>query len=471
MTVRNAWSGRTFPHPPGRVPVAGDTFTLRRGAPLSNVMRHSAGRGALFELQVFSQKFVFVTDALLAAELCDETRFRKALSPALVELREFVGDALFTAFVGEPNWDIAHHVLMPAFTKPAMRGYHDTMLETVAEMFAVWDAGDGPVDVTADMTRLTLETISRTAFSRDFGSFSSREPHPFVTAMISALTTGMQKSSLSAIPGTGRVRRRIDERNAAHRAYVDDLVDELVRDRRASGQERGDLLDLLLSGRHEGRALDDLNIRQQILTFLVAGHETTSGALSFALFYASRDPEVMAKARAETDALLGPDPDAEPTFEQVPKFRYIRRILDEALRLWPTAPGFARSPLETTTIGAGTDHEAVMTPDDWALVLLPTTQRDPQVWGPDAERFDPDRFLPENSKGRPAHTYKPFGTGERACIGRQFALHEAVLVLARLFHRYEFAGDPDAELKIHERLTIVPRDFHLAFSRRTPARV
>lgn len=468
--VKNGWSGQRFPHPPGRRPIAHDALQLRTGTPLANVMRVGQGLGPIFEVRVFSQKYVFVSDAALAAELCDEQRFHKNLPPALVQLRDFVGDALFTARDEEQNWHTAHGILTPAFSKNAMRGYHDTMLETAAEMFEVWDHVDGPIDVTADMTKLTMETISRCAFSRDFGSFTSRERHPFVDAMVAALMTGMRKSSVDSIPGGKQMARRIDAENAEYRAYVDSLVDEMVVERRASGERHDDLLDRMLYQTHpdSGAALDDQNIREQILTFLVAGHETTSGALSFVLYYLSRDPEVLATAQAETDALLGDDPDAEPTFEQVPRFRHLRRCLDEALRLWPTAPAFARSPRETTTIGAGTDHEAVMTPDDWALIVLPMVHRDEAAWGPTAGQFDPDRFLPENSRGRMKNIYKPFGTGERACIGRQFALHEAILVLARLLHRYDIAGEPDYDLAIDERLTIVPKGFRLTLTPRTP---
>lgn len=468
--VKNSWSGQKFPHPPGRRPVAYDAFNLRTGTPLANIMRLGAGLGPLFEVRVFQQKFVFVADAALAAELCDESRFHKNLPPAVAALREFVGDGLFTAYDHEPNWHTAHGILMPAFTKSAMRGYHETMVETVDEMFAMWGDRTGPIDVTADMTRLTLETISRCAFSRDFGSFTSPERHPFVDAMIAALMTGMQKSAVEPIPGGKRIARRIDEANAAHLAYVDELVDDLIRERRASGARPGDLLDRLLDESHPqtGRRLDDTNIRQQILTFLVAGHETTSGALSFTLYYLSRHPDVLARAQEETDALLGPDPDAVPTFEQVPRFRHLRRCLDEALRLWPTAPAFARSPRETTRIAVGTDREAVMTPDDWAIIVLPMVHRDRRAWGPTADEFDPDRFLPENSRGRMKNVYKPFGTGERSCIGRQFALHKAILVLARLLHRYDIAGDPDYELQIDERLTIVPKGFRLTLTPRTP---
>ncbi len=121
--------------------------------------------------------------------------------------------------------------------------------------------------------------------------------------------------------------------------------------------------------------------------------------------------------------------------------------------------------------GAGVGAPITMTTDDWALIHLPLLHRDRSVWGEDVERFDPDRFLPEAVRRRPAHSYKPFGTGERACIGRQFALHEAVLVLARLLHRFDFEADPGYELRITERLTLMPEGFTLTPRLRTPSTV
>jgi unspecific monooxygenase len=433
-------------------------------------MVRGAGLGPIFELNVFAQKFVFVAGAQLAAELCDETRFHKSLSPGIVALREFAGDGLFTAYSDEPSWQLAHDLLRPAFTREAMQRYHPIMLEAASELFDSWDGRQGPVDVSADMTKLTLETISRAAFSRDFGSFTRQDRHPFVPAMVAALRAGQRKGVLNAMPGSGLLARRINRRNAHHQLYVDSLIDDLIAQRRQDDElDDRDLLGIMLSTAHpeSGQRLSDRNIRYQILTFLVAGHETTSGALSFALYYLSRDPGVLAEAQAETDAILGTDPDAEPTFEQVPKFRHIRRVIDEALRLWPTAPAFTRSPNADTMIGG----RYRMRTQDWATVILPLIHRDLSVWGEDAGEFRPDRFLPESSRGRPPHSYKPFGTGERACIGRQFALHEAVLVLARLLHRYDISGNPDYELAITERLTLMPRGFEMTLARRVPAAV
>lgn len=466
--MKNDWSGQTFPHPPGRKPVVGDVFGTSPDRPLQSTMQRGAGLGPVFELKIFDQKFVFVSGAELAAEMADESRFEKALSPALVALREFVGEGLFTAYNDETSWSLAHDLLRPAFTKAAMQRYHPVMLAAAQELFDTWDAGEGVVDVSADMTKLTMETISRTAFSHDFGSFTRAEPHPFIPAMVAALKAGQRKGSLNSMPGAAMMARRIDKNNAHHQAYVDSLIDSIIAERRAGnldGDANGDLLDIMLNTPHPetGARLDDVNIRHQILTFLVAGHETTSGALSFALYYLSRDAEVLAQAQAEVDEILGTDREAEPTFEQVAKFRYLRRVLDEGLRLWPTAPAFTRSPRQTTTLGTG--H--VMRPEDWAIVVLPLMHRDPAVWGDDADEFAPDRFLPENSRGRAPHSYKPFGTGERSCIGRQFALHEAILVLARVLHRYDISGDPDYELLIAERLTLMPEDFRLTLTSRT----
>lgn len=471
--MRNDWSGQTFAHPPGRRPIVGDVLGADPGAPLQSTMRRAADLGPIFELKIFDQKFVFVSGAELAAELADEARFEKALSPALVALREFAGEGLFTAYNDDTNWALAHDLLRPAFTRDAMRRYHPVMLSAAQELFDVWDARTTPVDVSADMTRLTMETISRTAFSQDFGSFTRDEPHPFIPAMIAALKAGQRKGTLDSMPGSALMVKRIDKRNAHHQAYVDGLLDDIIAARRAADAAdvqpdvESDLLGIMLHTPHPdtGERLDDLNIRHQILTFLVAGHETTSGALSFALYYLTRDPEALAEAQAEVDRILGPDRDAEPTFEQVAKFRYLRRVLDEGLRLWPTAPAFTRSPRETTTLTTG--H--VMRPQDWAIVVLPMVHRDPAVWGDDAETFDPDRFLPDRSRGRAAHTYKPFGTGERSCIGRQFALHEAILVLARMLHRYDLEHDPAYDLAIAERLTLMPVGFELALTPRTPA--
>ena len=274
-------------------------------------MQRCAGLGPIFELRVFAQKFVFVTGAELTAELCDETRFHKALSPGLVALREFAGDGLFTAYSDESNWQMAHDLLRPAFTKAAMLRYHPIMLAVVSELFDSWDVREGPVDVSADMTKLTLETISRTAFSRDFGSFTRKDPHPFVPAMVASVRAGQRKGVLNAMPGSGLLARQLDRRNAHHPSYVDSLIDDIIAQRRqADDLDHRDLLGIMLSTQHpdSGKRLMDRNIRYQILTFLVAGLETTSGSLSFALTTCRETRACLPRLRPKPTRSSGPIP-------------------------------------------------------------------------------------------------------------------------------------------------------------------
>ena len=454
-----------IPHPPRRLPLLGDVLGADRRTPVQDSMHYARQLGPIFRRKAFGKEFVFVWGAELAADMADESRFAKHVGLGVANLRPVAGDGLFTAYNHEPNWQLAHDVLAPGFSREAMEGYHPMMLAVAGRLTDHWDrelAAGRAVDVPGDMTKLTLETIARTGFGHDFGSFERPRLHPFVNAMVGTLTYAQRLNSVPA-PLAPLLLRSASRRNEADIAYLNRTVDDLVRARRESGEGGGgDLLDRMLETAHPetGERLSAENVRRQVITFLVAGHETTSGALSFALHYLSRHPEIAARARAEVDAVWG---DAEvPGYDQVAKLRYVRRVLDEALRLWPTAPAFARE-ARLDTVLAG-DHP--MRRGAWALVLTSMLHRDPEVWGADAERFDPDRFDPKAVRSRAKHTFKPFGTGARACIGRQFALHEATLVLGLLLRRYDLQPDPGYRLRVTERLTLMPEGLRLHLERR-----
>jgi cytochrome P450 len=453
------------PHPPGRIPGIGDVRGIKPRAPLQSVMRLTEQLGPVFQRELFNRRVVFVADPDLVAELSDETRFAKYLSPSVVGLRQIAGDGLFTAFNHEPNWQRAHDLLHPAFTQSAMRAYHPVMLDVAGTLTEHWDraaASGERVAVSADMTKLTLETIGRTGFGYSFDSFGRDRPHPFVDAMVGALRHAQLRVFLSPPLVGDLLWRRADRRNERRLRFMRDLVDAVVAERRRQPYDGpDDLLELMLRAARDDHPdrLDDVNIRYQVITFLVAGHETTSGALSFALYYLSRHPEVLEQAQAEVDRVWSGD---TPAFEQVAKLRLVRRVLDESLRLWPTAPVYGRSARAETTLGDRYRLRA----GEGVLVVIPALHRAPSVWDEDADRFDPDRFTSERVKARPAQVYKPFGTGERACIGRQFALHEAVLVLGTVLRRYQLRADPSYRLKISERLTLMPEDFFVTLTRR-----
>ncbi|MFF4293955.1 bifunctional cytochrome P450/NADPH--P450 reductase [Streptomyces vinaceus] len=453
-----------------RLPVVDVSDTGMTSTPLQTAMGHARRLGPVFVQRFHDRETVFVSSAALVEELSDEQRFVKGIGPALENVREVAADGLFTAYNDEPNWAKAHDILLPAFALTSMRTYHPHMLRVAKRLIGSWDArfaaGSGvsaPVDVAEDMTRMTLDTIGLSGFGYDFASFEREQAHPFVQALVRALAHSQAK--LGRVPGADHTAE--DEAFASDAAYLARVVDEVIERRKASGDtSTDDLLGLMLGSPHprSGEVLDEANIRNQVITFLIAGHETTSGALSFALYHLLKNPAVLHLAQAETDALWGDDPDPEPAFEDIGRLRYVRQVLNETLRLWPTAAAFAREARADTVIGGRHPVRA----GQRMLVLTPMLHRDP-VWGDNVEEFDPDRFAAEAEAARSPHAYKPFGTGERACIGRQFALHEATMLLGMLVHRYRFLDEARYELRIKETLTLKPDGFTLALARRTPA--
>ncbi|CDO27799.1 cytochrome P450 [Mycolicibacterium porcinum] len=446
-----------LPHPPRRVPLLGDLFGMQPDSSMQNAMS-MAELGPVCEFRFLGARYVVAAGADAVADLNDEARFCKHVGPDIEALRIVGGDGLFTAYNHEPNWHKAHQLLMPAFSQAAMRRYHGVMFDVADELTDRWDqrADRGEtVDVSADTTRVTLETIGRCAAGYSFRCFQDDAMHPFVSHMVSALLGADRLGVLRETFLPAFMYRRYERRVRNDAKYLHDLADDIVATRR--GRPAGshdDLLQIMLES-----DLDAANIRYQLINFLIAGHETTSGALSFALYYLSQHQDVFARARAEIDEVWGGQ--ARPEFEKIAKLRHVRRVLDESLRLQPTVPAYYRAARQGTVL-AGIHP---MRKGDWALALTSTLHRDPR-WGPDPEAFNPDRFAPEQMRARPGGLYKPFGTGERSCIGRQFALHEAVLMLAVLIRRYELAAEPGYTLQVQERLTMMPSGFRLALRRR-----
>ncbi|MEU3573231.1 cytochrome P450 [Kitasatospora sp. NPDC036755] len=438
----------------------------RVAAPMLRIMELSRAHGPAYVQRLHGRDTLVVSGLELVEELADETRFTKSISMALENVRRFTGDGLFTAYNDEPNWARAHDILMPAFALGSMRTYHPVMLRVARRLVDSWDRREAaglPVDVPGDMTRMTLDTIGLAGFGFDFGSFERDEPHPFVEAMVRCLDWSMTR--LTRDPEADH-----SERDAAFRAdadYLAAVVDEVIAARSGEGVQgpAEDLLGLMLGAVRpsDGTRLDAENIRNQVITFLIAGHETTSGALSFALYYLAKNPAVLRQVQREVDELWGAEADPRPSYEDVGRLRHTRQVLNEALRLWPTAPAFSREAREDTVIGGRIPLRAGET----VFVSTPMLHRDP-VWGDNPELFDPSRFDPGREEARSPHAFKPFGTGERACIGRQFALHEAVMLLGMLVHRYRLIDHADYRLSIKQTLTIKPDGFTLGLARRTP---
>ncbi|MBF6332327.1 cytochrome P450 [Nocardia transvalensis] len=451
---------RPMPHPPYRLPLLGDVFTTDFAKPCQKLAQQARDLGPVFEQKLFGYPAIIVTGTRAIEECNDETQWEKHVGHSLMKLRPLAGDGLFTAFNREPNWAKAHNILAPAFTKTAMSNYHATIVGTVRELTDAWRSRpDSWIDIAAQSNKLTFEIMSRAGFSHSFGSLSDPDQDPFVTAMVRELAYANRRTDV--LPWFERIFRR--QRTHQHRkdmVHAHRVVDSIIEARRArTGAGHLDLLDTMLDGvdPQSGESLDSTNIRHQILTFLAAGSETSANTIAFALHYLSTHPHIADGVRSELDNRWPSAPFPDIGFEDVPRLRSLRRVVDETLRLWPTAPGYFRRAKQDTTLCEGTYR---FQEKDWVLVLLLAAHRD-LAWGADADEFNPDRFLPDNMRSLPPRIYKPFGTGARACIGRQFAHQEIMVTLAAILHQFDLEPDPHYRLDVRESLTLKPAGLQL----------
>jgi cytochrome P450/NADPH-cytochrome P450 reductase len=475
MASNNALS--PIPHPPKK-PVVGNMLSVDSTAPVQDLARMSKELGPIFWLDMMGTPMVIVSGHDLVEELCDEKRFDKAVRGPLRRIRAIAGDGLFTADTKEPNWGKAHNILLTPFGGRAMQSYHPMMVDIAEQLVKKWERlnADEEIDVVHDMTALTLDTIGLCGFDYRFNSFYRRDYHPFVEALVRSLETVMMTRGLP-LENLFNRGRRADM--AADIAFMNNMVDEIVAERRKGGdvaESKKDMLGAMMTGvdKASGTQLDDVNIRYQINTFLIAGHETTSGLLACSLYAMLKHPDVLKKAYDEVDRVLGPDVNAKPTYQQVTQLTYISQILKEALRMWPPAPAFGLSPLKDETIGG----KYKLKKGTFVTVLALALHRDPSVWGPNADMFNPDNFSREAESKRPANAWKPFGNGQRACIGRGFAMHEAALAIGMILQRFKLIDHNRYQMHLKETLTIKPDGFKIKVRARTdkdrtidPARV
>ena len=458
MPAKNKLS--PIPHPPMK-PVVGNMLSLDSTAPAQNLARLARELGPIYWMDMMGAPLVVVSGHDLVDELSDEKRFGKVVRGPLRRVRSIGGDGLFTADTSEPNWSKAHNILLQPFGNRAMQSYHPSMVDIAEQLVKKWERlnADEEIEVVHDMTALTLDTIGLCGFDYRFNSFYRRDYHPFVASLVRSLETIMMIRGLP-LENLWIQKRRRDL--AADVAFMNKMVDEIVAERRrsaAGSDDRKDLLAAMMTGvdRVTGEQLDDVNIRYQINTFLIAGHETTSGLLSCTLYALLKHPEVLKKAYEEVDRVFGPDVNAKPTFQQVTQLTYITQVLKEALRLWPPAPAYGIAPFADEVIGG--DYR--LKKNIFITVLVLALHRDPSVWGPNPDAFDPENFSREAEAARPVNAWKPFGNGQRACIGRGFAMHEAALAIGMILQRFRLIDVHRYQMHLKETLTIKPEGFRI----------
>lgn len=446
-----------IPEPPG-YPLIGNLGEFKTN-PLNDLNRLADTYGPIFRLHLGSKTPTFVSSNAFINEVCDEKRFKKTLKSVLSVVREGVHDGLFTAFEDEPNWGKAHRILIPAFGPLSIRNMFPEMHE-IANQLCMKLARHGPhtpVDASDNFTRLALDTLALCAMDFRFNSYYKEELHPFIEAMGDFLLESGNRNRRPAF-APNFLYRAANDKFYADIALMKSVADEVVATRKQNPTDRKDLLAAMLEGvdPQTGEKLSDDNITNQLITFLIAGHETTSGTLSFAMYHLLKNPEAYNKLQKEIDEVIGRDP---VTVEHLTKLPYLSAVLRETLRISSPITGFGVEAIEDTFLGG----KYLIKKGETVLSVLSRGHVDPVVYGPDAEKFVPERMLDDEfarlNKEFP-NCWKPFGNGKRACIGRPFAWQESLLAMALLFQNFNFTQtDPNYELQIKQNLTIKPDNF------------
>lgn len=340
------------------------------------------------------------------------------------ELKPLLGDGIF---VSEGDlWARQRRLLAPEFREKAVDRFVPSIVDSAEQLFAEWDARleRGPIDVTHDMMRLTLWVIGRAMFRGEFLNEAERIGHCLEVCLAQAtkrmLSMGLYKAWM---PTPGNLRARGAERQ------LDDIVGGIIEKARADGSEGHDVLSRMIRARDpdSGEGMTDQQLLDETKSLILAGHETTSLAMSWAFYLLARNPDVARRLVEEVDAVLGDD---TPTAEHLRALTYTRMVFLEAMRLYPPVPGVSRAVVEPDEIDG-----VRLRPKDVVIVSAYVTHRHPEYWS-DPERFDPSRFAPDAVDDIEPYSYFPFLLGRRACLGEHFAMVEGIILLAAIVRRY-----------------------------------
>lgn len=344
------------------------------------------------------------------------------------------------------SWLLQRRLIQPAFHRQRLATFGTLMANATQEMLDRWDRlpADQPIDVSEEMMRLTMRIVGLALFSTDTQGDAETIGHGFGT-----VNRLLAKQFRQPFPPLDVPTRQHRELWAAVRA-MDAVVYRIIAERRRNPAQRDDLLAMLMEARdaETGEGMSDHQVRDEVLTLLLAGHETTANALTWLWSLLAKHPSVEAHLHEELATVLA---GAAPTVEQLGDLPYTRRVIDETLCLYPPAWGFTRRAL-------GEDVVAGYRIPRHAMVLVSTyaTHRDPAFW-PDPLRFDPERFTPERAAERPRFAYFPFGGGPRQCIGNAFALMEAQIAVAMIAQRFQPRLLPGWQVAPEGLITLRPR--------------
>lgn len=379
-----------------------------------------------FKLATYDAYLVNHPDFVREIMVTNQGNFTK--SRALQRAKVLLGEGLLTS---EGQFHLRQRRLaQPAFHRDRLAGYAAVMSDYAVRCRDRWTAGS-TLEVSEEMMRLTLAVVGKTLFSADV---ESEAPE-----IGEALTVVLKMFRLLMMPFSeylDKLPLPMIRRFQKARDRLDKTIYGLIRERRKSGEDSGDLLSMLLLAQDEddGGRMTDTQVRDEALTLFLAGHETTANALTWTWYLLSQNPGCEARLHQELDSVLA---DRTPEMSDLPRLRYAEMVFAEAMRLYPPAWAIGRmskEPFELGGVQIGAKNICILSPY--------VTQRDPR-WFPNPDQFDPERWTPEARDSRPKFSYFPFGGGARVCIGERFAWMEGVLILSTLAQKWRLRLSPD----------------------------
>ena len=378
-------------------------------------------------------------DAIRDVLVTHQNKFKK--SRMLERARVLLGDGLLTS-------EGQHHrrqrrLVQPAFHRDRLAGYGAVMVDRAVIVRHQWQPGQS-FDALQEMMRLTLAIVAKTLFSTEVDSEADEigvaltEVFSLFEIILMPFLEVLEKLPLPAVRRFKRARKRLDE-----------TIYRLIAERRASGNDAGDLLSMLLLAQDEegSGGMTDEQVRDEALTLFLAGHETTADALTWTWYLLSQNPAAEAAFHAELDRVLG---GRLPSFQDLPLLRYTESVFAETLRLYPPAWGIGRRALEDYPIGD------FVIPARSVVLMSPYVVHRDQRWYSDPLTFRPERWSAEDPS-RPKFAYFPFGGGARVCIGERFAWMEGTLLLATIGQRWRLRLEPGQRVETHARITLRPK--------------
>jgi cytochrome P450 len=438
--MRQLTRGR--PPGPGNLLLRGHLFSARRD-PLGFLVSVAERYGdvAYFEGGPFHAYLLSHPHHVRDVLTTHQHRFMKG--QGIQEMKRLLGEGLLTS--EDPFHKRQRRLIQPMFHHSRISGYGDVMVRYADDVGG--SLADGQrLDVHEQMMKLTLAVVGKTLFDTDIGEGAATQIGEALAAALELF------GKFQSFPFTDLLMRLPIK--AKHRFFeakdsLDSIVFGLIAERRATG-DRGDLLSTLLSVQDEedDGGMSDEQVRNEAMTILLAGHETTANALTWTWYLLSQHPEVEQRLHHEIESVLG---DRLPSADDLPRLSYAERVVKEAMRLYPPAWVLGRKALE--------DHQVDghIVPAGSLVLLSPYVVHHDHRWFPDPYGFDPERWTPEGQGDRPKYSYFPFGGGSRLCIGESFAWMEGILVLVTLATRWRFELQPGHSIGLQPAVTLRPR--------------